>query len=184
LAGRGENTSGCATTGSSSRCTVLLRGTMDGEKLPLYIIFKCANTMWSLIKKEFNDVEARTKFGYPEGQFYTVQPKAWMDQDHMLDWVKCVWDPYNKGSHCDGQDMYLLMEELLVHFMHYVCNSKNKCGTEVEFIPEGYTGCLQILDKGVNKPFKGYLREEFERWMMSNGSRTRLPSGLQLHGQR
>jgi hypothetical protein len=29
---------------------------------------------------------------------------------------------------------------------------------------------LHILDKGVNKPFKGYLREEFEMWMMLNGS--------------
>jgi hypothetical protein len=44
----------------------------------------------------------------------------------------------------------------------------------VEFIPGCYTGCLKILDKWVNKPFKQYLREEFERWMMINGSRRRL----------
>jgi hypothetical protein len=25
----------------------------------------------------------------------------WMDQDCMLDWVDCVWDPYTKGSRCD-----------------------------------------------------------------------------------
>jgi hypothetical protein len=49
------------------------------------------------------------------------------------------------------------MENFSVHLMCSVCNSINKCGTEVEFIPGGYTGCLQILDKGVNKPFKGYL---------------------------
>jgi hypothetical protein len=41
----------------------------------------------------------------------------------------------------------------------------------VELIPGGYTGCLKILGKWVNKPFKGYLRDEFERWMMVNGSR-------------
>jgi hypothetical protein len=75
---------------------------MDGEKLPPYIIFKGANTPLSLIKNEFKDLEARTKYGYPEGQFYTVQPKAWMDQHHMLDWVNGVWDPYTKGSRCDG----------------------------------------------------------------------------------
>jgi hypothetical protein len=34
LAVHGERTSGCATTGSSTRCTVLLGITMDGEKLP------------------------------------------------------------------------------------------------------------------------------------------------------
>jgi hypothetical protein len=63
------------------------------------------------------------------------------------------------------------MDEFSVHLMRSVCNSINKCGTGVEFIPGDYTGCLQILDKGVNKPFKGYLRDEFERWMMANGSR-------------
>jgi hypothetical protein len=31
--------------------------------------------------------------------------------------------------------------------------------------------CLKILDKRVNTPFKGYLRDEFERWMIANGSR-------------
>jgi hypothetical protein len=51
LDGREEKTIVCATMGSSSRCTVLLGVTMDGEKLPLYIIFKGANTPWSLIKK-------------------------------------------------------------------------------------------------------------------------------------
>jgi hypothetical protein len=53
-------------------------------------MFKGANTPRSLIKKEFKEIEARTKYGYPEGQLNTVQPKAWMDQDHMLDWVNCV----------------------------------------------------------------------------------------------
>jgi hypothetical protein len=125
----------------------------------------------SLIKKECKDVEACTKYGYPEGQLYTVQPKAWMKQDHMLDSVNCVWEPYTKGSLCDGQDTYLLMDEFSVHSMRSVCNIINECGTEVEFTPGGYTGCLQILDKWVNTPFKGYLQDEFERWMMSNGSR-------------
>jgi hypothetical protein len=32
----------------------------------------------------------------------------------------------------------------------------------------GYTGCTQIMDKGVNRPFKAYAREEFENWMLTN----------------
>jgi hypothetical protein len=46
----------------------------------------------------------------------------------------------------------------------------NKLGTETEFIPGVYTGYVQVLDKCVNKPFKKYTREEFESWMVSNGS--------------
>jgi hypothetical protein len=127
----------------------------------MYIICKVANMVRSLIKKEFKGVEACIKYGYPEGWFYTVQPKVWMDQDHILDWVNFVWDPYTKGSRHGGQNRYLLMDELSVHLMRSVCNSINKCDTEVEFIPGGYTGCLQILDTGVNKSFKRYLREDF-----------------------
>jgi hypothetical protein len=63
-----------------------------------------------------------------------------------------------------------LMDEFSVRLMRSVCNIINKCDTEVEFNTGGYKECLQILDKRVNKPFKGYLQEEFERWMMSNGS--------------
>jgi hypothetical protein len=41
-------------------------------------------------------------------------------------------------------------------------------GTEVDFAIGGYTGCIQIIDKGVNRPFKTYACEEFENWMFSN----------------
>jgi hypothetical protein len=127
---------------------------MDGENLPTYLIYKGANTPWSKIKKEFKDVEARATYGYPEGKFYMVQTKAWTNQDRMLDWDDWFWDPYNNGSHHGGRDTYLLMDKLFVHLMKYVCNIINKCGSEVEFIPGVYTGCLQILDKGINNPFK------------------------------
>jgi hypothetical protein len=44
-------------------------------------------------------------------------------------------------------------------------------GTEVDFVVGEYTGCVQILDKGINLPFKGYSRENFEHWMMMNETR-------------
>jgi hypothetical protein len=40
LDGCGERTSGCATTGSSTRCTVLLGVTMDGDKLSSFFILQ------------------------------------------------------------------------------------------------------------------------------------------------
>ena len=41
-------------------------------------------------------------------------------------------------------------------------------GTEVEFIPGGYTGALQVLDKGVNKPFKQFVQQAYERWIIAH----------------
>jgi hypothetical protein len=32
-----------------------------------------------------------------------------------------------------------------------------KAGVEVDFIPAGYTSCLQVPDKGVNKLFKLFI---------------------------
>jgi hypothetical protein len=87
LAGCGDRTIACATTGGSNRCTVMLGVTMDGEKLPPFVIFKGANTPRSKIMKEFDSVESRSKFGYPEDMFYTVQDKAWMDKARMHDWI-------------------------------------------------------------------------------------------------
>jgi hypothetical protein len=57
--------------------------------------------------------------------------------------------------------------------MGSINNRINELGTEVDIIPGGYTGSVQVLDKGVNKPFKGYLREQFKEWMCTNGSRRR-----------
>jgi hypothetical protein len=40
--------------------------------------------------------------------------------------------------------------------------------TDVNFFDGGYIGCVQILDKGINRPLKGYARENFEHWMTTN----------------
>jgi hypothetical protein len=80
----------------------LLGVTVDGEKLPPFIIYKGANTHRSLIKREWKDLEARQKYGYPEGQVYIVQAKAWMDEQAMMKWVDEVWYPYTKDPQCDG----------------------------------------------------------------------------------
>jgi hypothetical protein len=47
-------------------------------------------------------------------------------------------------------------------------------GTEVDYIPGGYTCKLQMLDVGVNKPFKNNVTFEFNNWLV--GSDTLKPS--------
>jgi hypothetical protein len=108
LAGRGERMIGCANTGSSARCTVLLGVTIDGEKLPPFIIYKGANTPCSFIKREWKDLEARKKYGNPEDQVYTIQAKAWMDEQAMMKWVDEVWGHYTKDPLRNRQNNYLL----------------------------------------------------------------------------
>jgi hypothetical protein len=164
LAHQGKRTVSIRNTGSSQRCTVLLGVTMDGQKLPPFIIFKGKPGSW--IIWEFT-IAAH---GYPQGQFYTVQDNAWVDCHVFLQWVNSVWSPFSTGGDVggNGDGSYLIMDEFSVHMKSEVSKAIQQLGTEIEFIPGGYTGALQVLDKGINKPFKQYVQQAYERWMIAN----------------
>jgi hypothetical protein len=168
LANQGDKTIGCAVTGSANRCTVLLVCTMSGEKLPPYIIFKGKDTRGSRVWKEFSSEAKRAEHGYPEDSLYAVQDKAWMDKKCFLDLNARVWTPFTHRPAASGQVYYIIMDEFEVHLMGTCLNSIQNTGTEVDFVIGGYTGCVQILDKGANHPFKSYAGEEFENWMLTN----------------
>jgi DDE superfamily endonuclease len=52
--------------------------------------------------------------------------------------------------------------------MDVVKTSLKDCRTAVNFIVNGYTTKLQVLDVGINKPFKGYVRECYKQFMVEN----------------
>ena len=60
------------------------------------------------------------------------------------------------------------MDKFSVHFKTTCCNAIKECGSEVDYILGGYTFKLQVMDVGVNKPFKGYVREAYENFMIGN----------------
>jgi hypothetical protein len=149
-------------TGSVNRCTVLFAVKMSGKKLPPYIILKGGDTRVSRVWKEFTAPEARTKFGYPKEAFYAVHPNAWMDEKRFLDWTVRVWKPFTARPAVSGHGSYMVMDEFKVHLISSCVNDVQGTWTEVDFVVDGYTGCVQILDKGINRPFKGYARENFQ----------------------
>jgi hypothetical protein len=54
-------------------------------------------------------------------------------------------------------------------FLATVKEAFNDCNTAAEYsIPLGYTSKLQVMDVGINKPFKDYLCCELEAWMLRN----------------
>jgi len=61
-----------------------------------------------------------------------------------------------------------LMDDFLAHTILQVVQAIQQKGTEFNIIPAGCTGALQVLDKGINKPFKQYTKEAYERWMIAN----------------
>ena len=130
---------------------------LAGEKLVPFVIYKGKKTRGSTVYCEFTN----PSFDYPDLLEYNVQKEAWMDMELMLCWIEQVWRPWTIGR---GRT-YLLLDSFKAHKTTQVLNALTACNTVVNFIPPGYTSKLQTLDVGVNKPFKGYLKEEYEKFM-------------------
>ena len=136
----GSRTVNIKSSGSSSLCTVILDVIMSGDKLPPMIVFK--GTPDGRISREWT----RSGSKFPATNTYTTQNKAWVDHDVFQQWVAKVWRPF-----CESREgaTYLVQD----------------CGSEVDMILNGYTSRLQTMDVGLNKPFKGYLKQNYREFM-------------------
>jgi len=93
--------------------------------------------------------------GYPQGQFYAVQDKAWVDTQVFLDWVIHVWAPH---AGCFDDGTYLLMDEFSVHMKSECINAIQAQGTKVNFVAGGYTGVFKSWIKGSTSHSSNILR--------------------------
>jgi transposase-like protein len=160
---RGSRTVSIKGADSSSRCTVMLCASMSGTKLPPFLIFRGKNDRAGHIKREL-----LRKDGYPEEMEYGVQERAWMDESLMLEWIEKVWKPLAK---LNNKVKYMILDECRSHLTAAVRKAFADCNTEVDLIPGGYTSKLQPLDVGINKPFKGYVSDDFTDWLIVNRNR-------------
>jgi hypothetical protein len=146
---------------SNQRCTVMLSASVTGEKVIPYIVYKGKNTSTGLVVKEL-----KKRIGYPKDVEMTVQEHAWFDEVVMLDWIERVWRREVAVSKHDIY--YLLLDSCTIHMTAKVRKAFCECNTEVDFIPPGYTSKLQMLDVGVNRPFKIGMRNQFDTWICEN----------------
>ncbi len=157
---RGSRTVSIKGADSSSRCTVMLGASMTGKKLPPFLIFRGKNERTGHIKREL-----AKRDGYPDDMEYGVQQKAWMDEALMLEWMEKIWQPETQHS---NKVTYLILDEHRAHLTSAVRKAFADCNTEVDIIPGGYTSKLQPMDVGLNKPFKGYVSDNFTDWLIIN----------------
>jgi hypothetical protein len=90
-----------------------------------------------------------------------------MDETKMLDWVERIWKPWaatKKGT------TYLLMDEFASHMTAKVKLAIYACDSEIDFIIAGYTSKLQVLDVGLNRPYKDEYRRQFEQFMVTSNT--------------
>ncbi len=168
---RGSRTVSIKGANSSSRCSVMQGASMSGEKIPPFLIFKGKNTRSGHIKRELEK-----KDGLPEDMEYGVQEKAWMDEELMLEWIQKVWKPTTQHNTFS----YLILDECRSHLTAKVRAAFAECNTEVDLIPGDYTSKLQPMDVGANKPFKGYVSDNFTDWLIVN--RNKKPTRQDVSG--
>ena len=98
----------------------------------------------------------------PHGIYVHVHSKGWMDGEGMKLWLEKVWSKHPGG---------LLKKPSL-----WVCDLFKAHVTEstkgwplnwrrITVIPSGLTSQLQPLDISVNKLFKGFMHEEWAKWI-------------------
>ncbi len=98
----------------------------------------------------------------PKGVVCTVQPKAWMDEKLMFEWITKVWIPYV------GKNRALLcLDTFSAHLTEAVREEFARIGSKLLIIPGGCTSVLQPLDVSLNKPFKSYIRRQWYERMVS-----------------
>ena len=70
-------------------------------------------------------------------------------------------------------NLYLLQNMCMVHLKSDNIEALSAAGIQTDIIPAGYTQCLLVMDKGVNKPFKQYLRTEATQWLLQQPANTK-----------
>jgi DDE superfamily endonuclease len=137
---------------SNQRCTVMLAPSLTGEKVP-YID--------GLVAKEL-----KRRIGYAKDVKMTVQEHAWFDEIVMLDWLEQVWK--HEVAVSSHKIYYLMLDSCTIHMTVKVRQAFIECNTEVDSIPPSYTSKLQMLDVGVNCPFKVNMRKQFDSCICTN----------------
>ncbi|XP_069593726.1 bromodomain testis-specific protein [Ranitomeya imitator] len=139
--------------------TVVLSCCADGTKLPPMLIFKRKNM---------------PKEAIPRGVVVHVHEKGWMDENGMRLWVDKVWSKRPGGLL--KKTALLVLDQFRAHISENTKKVFKEVKTHLAVIPGGLTSQLQPLDVSINKPFKVYMREEWNKWMAA-GNHDLTPTG-------
>ena len=131
------------------RITVMLCILGDGQKLPPYMILKRK----TIPKKE----------RFPIDVVVRCNTKGWMTSELMQDWVNAVWKRRPGGIR--SLRSLLALDAFKGHVTSEVKDELRHHSVDLVVIPGGMTNQLQPLDVSINKPFKAYVKDEYEDWL-------------------
>eukprot|EP01121_Diplochlamys_sp_Union-15-3_P014394 TRINITY_DN4584_c0_g1_i4.p1 TRINITY_DN4584_c0_g1~~TRINITY_DN4584_c0_g1_i4.p1 ORF type:complete len:283 (-),score=42.87 TRINITY_DN4584_c0_g1_i4:4-750(-) len=129
--------------GEKKNCTVVLCISMTGEKIKPFIIFK---------RKRIPKTKPNGD-RFPISIVAAASPKGWMNTKLMKEWIDNAFS--TRTGNIWRPPSLLILDTFAAH-----CDVKylKKHNIHCLFIPGGLTPILQPLDKGINRPFKHYLK--------------------------
>jgi hypothetical protein len=93
-----------------------------------------------------------------------------MDTAMVQDWIKAVWNKQPRALL--PRPAQLLWDNFRKHLGPNTIKQLLDVKTDVAIIHCGLTPCLQPLDVSANKPFKGFVRKFYTKWMAAKGPRS------------
>jgi hypothetical protein len=82
---------------------------------------------------------------------FVCQKSGWCDMQVMNVWMKEILRPYVLAT---KRRCIILLDSFKVHKLSSVRRYIEDLGCTIMYIPPGTTGRAQVLDVGINKPFK------------------------------
>ena len=156
----GEKSILLKTTGhEKDRITVALAAMANGKKLPPFVILK--------------GVRPPKKEDVPSSIRVYMTSNGWMNEQASEYWVRNIWK-----NAFDGRKL-LVWDAFRAHTtpsVKEVISNKNIGNSDMAMIPGGCTSMLQPADVSWNKPFKAFIQEKWEDWLMC-GEHTYTPGG-------
>ena len=109
------------------------------------------------------------KLKAPEGVLVCVQPKPWIDESLMEQYLQCIWQPYVKKTAEElglpDHDSLLTLYSFKRHTTDEIKEKMEEHGMTYCIIPGGCTSKLQPLDVSANNPFKQMLKGSWANYI-------------------
>ena len=97
---------------------------------------------------------------FPPGVIISVQPKGWMDESGVQQWITELW--LQHPSAALGKKSLLVWDMFRTHLIEEVKDRLKSVDTTMAVIPGGLTSLVQPLDVCLNKPFKDGMRSKWQ----------------------
>ena len=91
-------------------------------------------------------------------------PSDWMNEEYVVMWIEQVFRPYIQVR-AMGAPVILFLDSFSAHKTAGVAQALQNLGVQLHIIPGGVTGNCQPVDVGINKPFKKYCKDEWDKWL-------------------